>query len=133
MIKRDENKEAKKFGVVLGIGLALLGGFLYWRHKETAPYICWAGGGTSLFLTFVLPSLWLKFFRLWMKFAEGLSWVMTRVILSTFFFLMLTPVGLVMRLLGKRPLDVKFRDGKPTYWVDKPEGEYTIDRYRKQY
>ena len=35
--------------------------------------------------------------------ALVLSWVMTRVLLTVFYFLVMTPFGLVMRLLGKRP------------------------------
>lgn len=131
--KRSEAQEAKRFGVILGVALAALGGWLFWRGRPEGAYISWGIGGLALVLSLLLGSLWLRFFKLWMKLAEGLSWVMTRVILSIFFFLILTPVGLLMRLLGKRPLDVKFRDGKPTYWVDKPENESTVERYRKVY
>src|SRR5262249_19679871 len=96
-------------------------------------YIAFGVAGVALVGSLLLGSVWLQFFRLWMKFAEGLSWVMTRVILSIFFFLIMTPIGLLMRLFGKRPLDVKWKDGKQTYWVDKPASEFTIERYKNTY
>jgi hypothetical protein len=55
------------------------------------------------------------------------------VLLGLFFYLVLTPVGLAMRLLGRAPLDLAWKDGRPTYWIDKPDAEYTVERYSKQY
>src|SRR6185503_10451427 len=77
--------------------------------------------------------LWMVLFRQWMKLAGVLSWVMTRVILSIFFYAVLTPVGALMRLLRKTPLDLAWKDGKDTYWIDKAEGETGIARYEKGY
>src|SRR5687768_13958227 len=117
--KRDEKREAKKFGVVVGIALVLIGGWLLYRGGTTAPYVLFGVAAPMVLLPFAAAQLWLKFFRLWMKVAEAISFVMTRVILSTFFFLILTPVGLIMRILGKTPLDLVYKDGKASYWIAK--------------
>jgi len=129
--KRSEAQQARRFGIILAVLLAALGGWFFWKQRQTAALVAWAGGGSALFLSQVLSRLWLRLFRLWMKFAEILSWVMTRLILSAFFFLVLTPVAALMRLFGKRPLDLSFKDRRSTYWIDKPKGEYTLERYRK--
>lgn len=130
---RNEITEAKKFGAVLGIALGLIAGYLAWKEKGASALLSAALSGLSFLLPVILFPVWLKFFRLWMKFAEGLSWIMTRVILGAFFFLVLTPTTLALRLVGKRPLDLRFKDGKRSYWIDKPKGEATVERYRKQY
>jgi hypothetical protein len=36
-----------------------------------------------------------------------------------------------MRIFGKRPLDLAWKDGKATYWIDKQPGEYTVERYER--
>jgi hypothetical protein len=131
--KRSESTEARRFGVILTVVLLALAGFSFWRDHPVRAAIVASAAGAVVLCTFAIFPLWLKAFRLWMKLAELLSWVMTRVLLSLFFFLILTPVGLVMRLSGKRPLDLAWKDGKPTYWIDKPEGEYTVERYEKQF
>lgn len=131
--KRSESTEARRFGVILTFLLLALAGFSFWRDHPVRAAIVASAAGAVLLCTFALFPLWLKAFRVWMKLAEVLSWVMTRVLLSIFFFLVLTPTGLVMRLFGKRPLDLTWKDGKPTYWIDKPEGEYTVERYEKQF
>ena len=81
----------------------------------------------------VAPAAWMRFFRAWMKLAEGMSWVMTRVILAAFFYLVLTPVGLCMRLFGKDLLDRKFHDGRASYWRDREAVEASLDRYSKRF
>lgn len=129
--RRSEAEEAKRFGIILAILLAAWGGWLLWRHRSTGAWVAFSVGTLALLISRVLPSAWLRFFRLWMKFAEVLSWVMTRVILSLCFYLVVTPIGLALRAFGKRPLDLRFKDDKPSYWVDKPESEYTLERYRK--
>lgn len=82
----------------LGV-FALVAGYLFWKGSQG----WWVGailsvvfGGTGLLAPSLLrfPHLW------WMKFAGLLGWVNTRILLSAFFILVLTPVGLVMRLFG---------------------------------
>jgi uncharacterized protein YybS (DUF2232 family) len=131
--KRTESQEARRFGVILTIILLALASLSLWRHHTGRATGLIAGSVVVLVLSLVALSLWVRVFRLWMKFAEALSWVMTRVLLILFFYVILTPVGIVMRLLGKAPLDLRWRDGKPTYWIDKPEVEYSIERYMKQF
>lgn len=133
VVRRDERREAKKLAVFLGVGLSAIGAWLTYRGAELGHYVCFGVGGVSVFLAFLLPGVWLAFFRRWMRFAELISWVMTRVILSAFYYLMLTPVALAVRVFGQNPLDLAFKDGKKTYWVDKAPSESTIERYRKQY
>jgi len=136
--KKTEKEQAQQFALTLPVILGALSALLYWGvgpfHVKprlatalliAAPAVC--------AVAVILPPVWLRFFRLWMKLAEGLAFVMTRVILSVFFFLILAPIGLAMRLFGRRPLDTAWKDGKSTYWIDKEPGEYTVERYQKQF
>lgn len=131
--KRSEAREAKKFAIILPFILAAAAGLAWWRGHATAAGVLVGLGLLPPALAFGLPSLWIRFFRGWMKFAEVLSWVSTRVILGVFFFLILTPVSFVMKLLGRAPLDLAWKDGRATYWIDKKEPERTIERYSKSY
>lgn len=131
--KRTEQQESRRFGVILAVILAAAGGLSLWRGHAGRGAVVEGLAALALALPFVAPALWLRAFRLWMKFAELLSWVMTRVILTVFFFLILTPIGLLMRLFGKAPLDLRFRDDKPTYWIDRPEAETPREQYERLY
>ncbi len=52
-----------------------------------------------------------------------LGWVMTRVILSLLFYLVFTPIGLVLKLTGKRLLDTSISETQETYWIERPKGD----------
>jgi hypothetical protein len=131
--KHSEEKEARRFALILVVLLLALAGLALWRdHPRRAAVTAGAAGLVAVLSLAAFP-VWMRFFRLWMKFALVLNWVMTRVILSVFFYLVLTPVGLVMRLVGKAPLDLDWKDGRSTYWIDKPAGETSLSRYEKSF
>jgi hypothetical protein len=131
--KKTEAQQARQFGLVLPVVLGLVGGLALWRGHPALAAGAFAAAPIVLAVAFAAPGLWRHAFRGWMRGAEGLSWLMTRVVLSVFFFVVLTPFGLVMRLVGRTPLDLAWEDGRPSYWIDKPPGEYTLERYEKQY
>ena len=136
--KKTEREMALEFGLILAVALGLLAlawqtGF--WRFElrpDRAKYVFMAIPIISLVALFIKP-LWQRIFDLWMKLAHALSFVMTRVLLTVFFFLVITPIGLFMRMIGHRPLDLSWKDGRSSYWIDKPPGEYTLERYKKQF
>jgi hypothetical protein len=134
--KKTEQEQAKEFALVLPVVLGVLAMVFWWGpwflpQKKSLSLPLLIAGPSVCLVAVLVPPLWLRFFRVWMKFAEGLGWVMTRVILSVFYFLILTPVGVVMRIFGRRPLDLGWKDGKATYWIDKKPGEYTVERYQR--
>lgn len=131
--KKSEAREATRFAVILTGLLLAVSAFSWYRDHPRRAVGLLVAAGIVLLIGLALRPLWLRFFRLWMKLAEGLSWVMTRVLLSVFFYGILTPVGLVMRLLGKAPMDLAWKDGRETYWIDRSETEATLERYEKQF
>ena len=70
----------------------------------------------------VLPALvWPGFlspvYRVWMAIGYVLGWINTRIILGVVFFLLFTPMGLIMRLLGKDPMCRRFDPQLGSYRV----------------
>jgi hypothetical protein len=67
-----------------------------------------------------------------MKLAEGLSFVMTRLILGVVFFLVVTPIGVIKRLFGWDPLSR--RGGhSDSYWTTYSERQRDSRHYEKMY
>lgn len=131
--RKGEGVQARRFAGILGLALAGLSAWSWSRgHPGRAGTLAGLAAAVVV-LAAVAPASWLRLFRLWMILAEGLSWVMTRVILAVFFYAVLTPVGFMMRRVGKAGLDLRWKDGKPSYWIDRVEAERTRERYRKQY
>jgi hypothetical protein len=68
-----------------------------------------------------------------MKLAQGMGWVMNRVLLGIVFFVLFTLTGLVIRLIGRDVLQRDFRRRAGTYWVPRPERPVTPERYERQF
>ena len=56
--------------------------------------------------------------KLWFKFGIFLGKIISPIIMGVIFFLVVTPIGLIMRLLGKDVLNLKFNTNK-SYWIEK--------------
>ena len=75
------------------------------------------GGGLALLiLSFVAYPIMKPIHIAWMTLAFVMGWFMTRVILSIFFYLILTPMSVVMRLFGKDFIDEKMEPQRASYW-----------------
>lgn len=72
-------------------------------------------------------------YGLWMKFALILSWINTRIILFLMFCLIFTPIGLIIKLLGKDLLEEKIDKTAKSYWKKKEKNELGLAAYEKQF
>lgn len=128
--KLDRSPRAlRKFGFTIASVLFLITLLLVFRHRKTV----WAWGSVALgFLAagFVAPRWLGPFHRLWLSFSIVLGAIMTPVILTIFFFAVVTPVGLLQRLFGKRSLELRFRTQEESYWRERPA---RAADYEKQY
>jgi len=131
--QKDTAKQARRFSWMLLVIGSALASLSLWRGHTTRAEIAFGVGALAPLLAYAAPKVWLAFFAKWMKLAEVLSWVSTRVILTIFFFLILTPYAFLLRLIGKAPLDLAWKDGRKTYWIDKPEMKADLQRYHRAY
>jgi hypothetical protein len=58
--------------------------------------------------------------RLWFKFGIFLGKIISPLVMGVIFFLVVTPIGLLMRLLNKDLLNLKFKNNS-SYWIEKTE------------
>jgi len=108
-------KELRKFGLVTGGMLILFFDILIpliWGLKPPLwPVIT---GGVLATVALLLPAALGPVYRVWMRFAEALGWVNTRIILSVIFFVVFFPAGMVMRVFSD-PMRRKFDSSAETY------------------
>jgi hypothetical protein len=107
--------DLRKFGLTVGSFLIIVGGLFFWFDKASYPYLL-ALGIVLILCGSALPILLKPVYVVWMTFATILGWVMTRVILSIVFFLVITPIGLIGRLFRYKFLELKWDSAKETYW-----------------
>jgi hypothetical protein len=56
---------------------------------------------------------------IWFKFGIFLGKIISPLVMGIIFFLVVTPIGLILRLCGKDVLNLK-KNKKETYWINKP-------------
>lgn len=126
-----EKAELQKFVVTIAIALSLLGALAAWRGQG---YALWLFVFTAVFLSVGLVALKTldPVYVGWMAMAKMMGYVMTRVILTVLFYLVVTPVSIAARLSGKRFLDLEFDKDADSYWIERKNEPQKSD-YEKQF
>lgn len=116
MKERTDTKQLRSFGLMVGGIFAIVGA---WPFVVAQPPRGWAIvlGVGLIFLGGVLPRSLALPFKWWMLVGHVLGWINTRIILSVVFYLIITPMGLVIRLLGKTSIRASFDPSRDTYRV----------------
>lgn len=79
-----------------------------------------------------LQKLGSTLYRWWMQFARALAFVNTRIILTLVYVLLLAPVALLLRLMGKDYLDRRL-GGEESYWKAKESVDPTLEQSKRQF
>jgi hypothetical protein len=113
--------EGRKFGLTVGAAFLLLAALLhFWRHREAAAAVTGGLGVCLVLAGLALPAHLGPLHRAWMGLAHAISKVTTPIFMGVVFFVVITPIGLLMRLAGKRGLVHRERDGG--YWAPPVSG-----------
>ena len=125
-------KNLKRFTyTICGFSIIIsVGGFL----KFLSLYI---GGMMILFALslaasfFFFPCLLQRIYIYWMSFSMMIGWFISRFLLIIMYYMIITPVGVIARIAGKKFLDTGFRSDRASYWIrrDKPSPR----NYKKMY
>ena len=57
--------------------------------------------------------------KIWFKFGIFLGRIISPLIMGLIFFLVVTPIGIFMRILGKDLINLKFKKNVKSYWIEK--------------
>lgn len=121
-------KSLRKFGITIGIVFILIS-VLFWDTVGVRFFFLSAG--IILFISGLLLPAGLKtIYKFWMGLAFALGWIVSRMILTLLFIFVMIPIGFIAKVFGKKFLDLKWKDGKKTYWINRSNRE--ID-YEKMY
>ena len=128
------SKEIRKFGLVIAIALGVIGSFVYvnFGNFDVVGWM-WGVGLLFIILGFIFPSVLRPIYKIWMLLAFFIGGIVSRVILTVLFYVVLTPTGLVLRLFGKDILNEKFDKRRESYWVKKDLSGHTKEQYGKMY
>jgi hypothetical protein len=110
------------FGFVFSAVCAAIAGYLLW--KSSTAFWGWMLAATIFAcLAALFPRALRPLNVLWFKFGLLLHHIITPIVLALMFYTVFTPMGFLMRLMGKRPLNLAFDERAQSYWIfRKPPG-----------
>lgn len=120
---KEEPKEWRKSALLTLGGVALMSTLLRWRHVigQTA-WLSALGIAAMLAVCACLNPRWFRgYYRLSLRLGFFLGQCLGRVVLTLFFLFIITPVGWLLRLAGKDPLQLKRQNDAQTYWQEARE------------
>lgn len=126
-------KELRRFGVLLPAFVAIAGGIVHW--KLDAPHAAaavWVAGAVLVAAYVVAPPLRRWIYAGILRATYPIGWLVSHTLLAAVYYLLLTPIGLAVRLVKGDPLARTLDRSGPTYWVRRrPNPE--IRRYFRQF
>jgi hypothetical protein len=126
---KEEPKEWRKAAWMSALGLALMSSLLRWRR--VLPATAWALLLCLLAALAVAAALRPRWFRGYYRFSTKLGFGFSRMagyaVLAFLFFIVITPLGLVLRMLGQDPLRLRRPTGAESYWAE-VRGQSSLDR-----
>ena len=114
-------RELRWFGLLLVAFCGLVSGLLYARfHWPVASWIPVVAGSVVAAVYYLVPAVRRTIYFGWMYAFLPLGMLMSFLLLAAIYFLVFTPIGLVMRLVGRERVPRRFDPQATTYWIARP-------------
>ena len=106
---------------------------MYWSFGNL-PFAgtLWTVGVVLCAIFYVIQPLRIVFYRAWMRLFYPLGWFVSRTLFAAVYFLVITPMGVAIRLIGYDPLNKKKINGVDSYWRERQK-VMPILRYFRQF
>lgn len=136
MIRLNRNPSSKvlcQFGLIWLLFFSLFSGLLWYRTGAWEyALILWGAALAVAAVGFIhLPFMRLIFLGL-SYLTWPLGWVISHLLLGGVYYLVLTPIGLILKMTGRDPMNRQLERSASTYWVEHPRVEPPA-RYFKQF
>jgi len=128
---RGSETELRRFGLIMCIMISLLSALL--AREQPTVMLC-----TSVALAFLVLAIFRPMFlrhvhKAWMTLALVIGHCVTTLVLTLFFYLVVTPLGIMVRILGKGLIDRHPRERTDTYWIKREQKSRKREDYELQF
>ena len=126
-----DRADLRSFALWMLGGFAVLGGMAAWRHGglTTAPLVLWGIGVTLAVSTIAPPLGRMAYLAVYLS-SGVIGYVVSRVVLTAIFYIVFTPIGLILRTSGRDLLGRRPRAGG-SGWVRHTQRQTTDSYYRQ--
>ena len=124
-MKSKENN--KGFGLLFFVVFLIIG---LWPliNGDSPRIIFFIIGLIFLILGLVNSKILTPLNKAWVKFGELLGKIIAPIVMAGVYFIVLTPISIIVRLFGKDLLKVKFSDKSKSYWIKRDKDLGSMDK-----
>jgi hypothetical protein len=124
------NAQARKSALLVAAVLLGIAAWNVYRGRTTVVLIFGALGAALVIAGLFVPPAARAFHTAWMRFAVLLGHVNSRILLTLVYYLVVTPYGIVTRLVGRDPLRRRGA-GQESYWVERKATRQTREQFER--
>lgn len=133
LIFNSKDRTAQLLGILMPAIFAASGGAVAGGVEPTGvASVVWGVGALGAILAWTWPEAGRQTYVYWMVAVVPIGWTISHLLLAVVYYLVLTPIGLIMRLSGYDPMHRKPDRSMNTYWIEH-EAVQSVDRYFRQY
>ena len=104
------------FGLTFSLVFAIIAFYTFYFHNNN-PLLLILASITLLLISIIYPKLLYVPNKIWLKFGMILGLIVSPIIMFIIYFFVITPIGLMMKILGKDLLNQKINIQKKSYWT----------------
>ena len=117
----------RNFGLVFFVVFLIIG---FWPIFSGENFRLWSIIVSLIFFTLALlnSKILTPFNLVWYKFGIILGSIVAPIVMGLVFFMVVTPIGIFMKIIGKDLLNLKYNKYKKTYWINRDKSISTMKR-----
>lgn len=138
-----DRRRLRTFGIICLIAFGVIGAWVFFRHSligfeitartaTNTAYALWLIGGFCVVLAAAAPAALRPLYVTLTAVTLPIGFVISHAVLAAVYYLVLTPIGLILRLIGWDPLCRRFDRDAKSYWV-RHESVTDVKRYYRQF
>ncbi|MGO9018853.1 MAG: SxtJ family membrane protein [Syntrophobacteraceae bacterium] len=130
--KKTNENELRTFAITISVILGMLGGLILLRKGQAGLILVAIGA-----ILFIVGVAWPKSLaiphKVWMTISIVLGFITSHIVLALVYYIVLTPIGLFMRIMGKDRLTLRFDPMIDSYWIKRKDKEWSMEKYEKMF
>ena len=123
--------ELRWFGCIVAAVFGVIGTVVWWKLDAGVGRGFWITGGVLGLGYYAIPPLRVPLYLSWMAIVTPFGRAVSLVVLATIYYVVITPIALVMRPFRRDPLTRRLEPEVPSYWSEHDPGGETARYFRQ--
>ena len=135
LLKLDQSKKSlRNFALIVGTFFIILGILnFFWGEAKSNSLLLSSISLLFIILGLTYPKILKYIHFVWMMLALAMGYFLSRIILTIVFYIAITPIALIFRLIGKDVLDRKINKKTDSYWKKRAKNRDGLDGLERQF